>query len=69
MDYEKFIKLWLDNTQTKELAQQLGVSTATVYIVTKRLRAAGVQLPDRVYSYNAPFDVDALNTIIKNTKK
>lgn len=67
MNYKKLIKLWVGNVPTPEIAQALDVSVATVYSRTKKLREAGVNLPQRqvIRGQSSVIDADELNAYIQ----
>lgn len=43
MSYKKFVKLWVGNKPTRQVAEELDCSTAWVYQTARKLRAGGGQ--------------------------
>ena len=58
---EKFVEAWMVSADVKEVAERIGLTTASVYNKSNRLRKAGVKLP---YLGYGRINVDALNAII-----
>ena len=65
MNYTKFVKLWLQNRSTSEIAEAMDMTQNMVYFHAKKLREAGVKLPDRTVTRTSTIDADKLNALIE----
>lgn len=63
VNYERFVTLWKQNKTSDEIAHELQISLANVYAVAKKLREAGVKLPQRVRPKDV-IDADSLNRLL-----
>ena len=69
MQPTKFVRLWLSDKTSEQVAKALGVSTVTMYAYANKLRDLGVDLPAR---HHAPrtraINVEKLNALIAQEK-
>ena len=68
MQPTKFVRLWLTEKTTPQIAKELSVSEATVYSFAKKLRGLGVNLPQRKVQRGTTINVSALNELIESEK-
>lgn len=66
MQPTKFVRLWLSDKTTAQVAKELGISDASVYTYASKLRSLGVRLPKRTTrrSTQTTINVESLNSII-----
>lgn len=67
VDAKRFVELWLEGKTSTEIARELDMSTAHVFVYAARLRDQGVELPRRKKARK--IDVVALNAIIEKSKE